>query len=152
MRWLFILVCFLSFYSFVDSKADDKDNASSTVNTGSGVIKVFSNDVFDLSPKTPAPTTRKGLSGKERYLGPSTNTNWLQDQRNRESCTPEMDNGMASFRNCVKDLRQRDAEMLQQSYDAVERRQGTPLRNRPARSGQRGPNSPLLEIEKEYVY
>ena len=79
MRRLFIMPIVFSLVA--SAFAEQGQNAAPQGPGGPGpqrsgsAVQIWDDRVFDLEPKAPPPTTRKGASGTERYLGPDADYN-----------------------------------------------------------------------------
>ncbi len=97
----------------------------------SSAIQVWDDRVFDLGEKAPPPTTRKGASGTERYLGAEPDYNRGQRDAWLEACEP-LKSDLRAYRKCFANEKQRSNEAIQANRAEVEGRSALPMRNVPS--------------------
>ena len=97
-------------------------------------VQVFSDDVFDLTPKT-APAKTKGADG--RYYDGEPEYNTAQRAQWLETCAPQKDVDSQAYRDCYDAEKRKSLDGVRRQKDDIERRQSNPLR--------RGSSVPLLD-------
>jgi hypothetical protein len=98
-------------------------------------VKVFSDDVFDLSPKEPPPATSRG----GRQVGDEGSYKQKDWER---ACASVKDRGdMQAYRDCYSNQKEKDEKALRQDFDRVEQRQNIPGGTNPLYEQQQRSNS-----------
>ncbi len=96
----------------------------------SSAVQIWDDRVFELGQKDPPPTTRKGASGQERYLGSEPDYNSGQRAEWLQTCE-SLRNDLRAYRDCFAKQKLKSGESLQQSRAEVEGRSALPARNIP---------------------
>lgn len=116
---------------------------------GSSAVQIWDDRVFELGEKAPPPTTRKGASGTERYLGPEADYNRGQRDAWLEACEP-LKSDLRAYRDCFAKEKRRSGEQIQQNRAEVEGRSALPLRNVPSPSfDSENQRNPAYDVQVE---
>ncbi len=82
-------------------------------------VQIWDDRVFDLGSKVEPPTTRKGASGTERYLGPDADYNSGQRNKWLSACEPMKNVDLRAYRDCFANERRKSNELTEQNRAEV---------------------------------